>query len=83
MFKNTQELKDFILWARATGIKAFKVDSEGTQIEFSELAFVDRLEANLMPSPTGLKEETASSKVLVDTLEGGNDDEDLFWSTNT
>lgn len=83
MFKNTQELKDFILWSRSNGVKAFKIDETGTQIEFTELAFIDLSEANSMPSPTGLKEESTSSKTLVDTLEDANEDEDLFWSTNT
>lgn len=72
MFKTPEDLKEFITWARSLRIKSLHVGE--VRVEFSELAFVDSIEA------TELKE---SSKTLVDDSpeQSKEDEELLYWST--
>jgi len=80
MFKTTQELQDFILWAKGAKVKAFKIGD--TEVEFTELAFIDAI-SEIEPEAVLKTEEKNTSKTLVDTLteEDLNDDELLDWSS--
>lgn len=83
MFKTTQDLKEFILWAKDQRIEAVKVGD--VEVKFSTLAFLVPDEMNLdqetaKPAST---EERNTSKTLVDTLTNTDeeDEELLTWSS--
>lgn len=73
MFKTSEELKAFIIWAKSQGLKKAKVGD--IEFELSELSYVNEM--------TDKKEELDSSKLLVDTenLDQKEQDELLFWSS--
>jgi len=76
MFKTTQELQDFILWAKEAKIKSFKIGQ--TEVQFSDIAFLEDLQ---LPAPfKGTGEEKNTSKTLVDTAEAEDDEALLMWS---
>jgi len=79
MFKNSQELKDFILWCLQQRIKSVQVGE--TKVEFSDYAFIDILTAP--PANSGLgpqSEEKDTSKTLVDTMQmDAKEEEDLLF----
>lgn len=75
MFKDINELKEFLIWCRSQKVKKVMLET-GTSVEFSDLAFVEDLQ-------TDSKEMFLGSKsTLMDTLKPNQkeDDEDLFWS---
>jgi hypothetical protein len=78
MFKNPEDLLQFLLRCRNAKIKAIKVGD--IEVSFSELAFVDAVVAEEIGT-----EQRNTSKTLVDTLPAettaSEDDELLFWST--
>lgn len=82
MFKNSQELKDFILWCLQQRIKSVQVGE--TKVEFSDYAFLDlvtggqSLDGMAMPN-----EERNTSKTLVDTLQADTQEEEdlLYYSS--
>jgi len=81
VFKTTQELKDFILWAAEAKIKAFKVGN--MEVQFSDIAFIDAIQ-EITPD-SRQNEERNTSKTITDTLEISKEEEDdlLFWSSKT
>jgi hypothetical protein len=92
MTKDAKELKDFIEWAKSQRIKRIKVSKGTTEVEFSDLAFIDGLgvddlsnaySANASTSTPRVKEEASTSKTLTDTLQpnASEEDEDLYWSS--
>jgi len=79
MFKNTEELKDFIIWCKSTKVKSFNF--KDISIELSELAFVeDQIisEQAIQAQKTKLE----NTETLADTEEEDSEelDELLFWS---
>ena len=86
MFKNSDELKEFILWAKREKIQQFVVGD--TQIVFSTLALVDEPVPNLhmgqLAVPVGT-EEKDTTKTWADEKpeDPENEDELLFWSSQT
>lgn len=86
MFKTSQELMEFITWARKAGIKSFK--NETVQFEISEIviatdASVATPGLDLSTGPSlKVTEEKESSKTMVDVDETADTDyeKDLFWS---
>lgn len=74
---STEELKQFILWAKSVKLKRFK--NEECEFELSDLAYIDDL-----TQPTNKEMFLGSSKTLVDTEKPNQkeEEEDLFWSTN-
>jgi hypothetical protein len=75
MLKTTQELKDFILWAKEAKIQAFKYGQ--VEVQFSTFAFID---ATSEISPEAIpNEERDTSKTMVDTLSTEEEDEDLLF----
>jgi hypothetical protein len=85
VIKTTQELKDFVLWAKEAGIKSFKIAD--LEVCFSDLALNDATYLATEPEalPTRQTEERDTSKTIVDELINSNitDDEDLFWSSKS
>lgn len=86
MFKTTEDLQEFISWAKKQRIELLKVGD--IEVRFSTLAFVDEATGGLIPSDesasqTAKTEERNTSKTLVDTLENvaEDDDELLMWSS--
>lgn len=77
MFKNAQELKDFILWCQQAKIKAVKVDQ--IEVQFHDLAFLDNYEAI-----TEKELEAQANAEASEPIEAQKKDEDdlLFWSSN-
>ena len=76
MFKDLDELKSFLIWAKNEKISAVKVD--GMEVHFNSLAFMDDI--------TSLQEQAVEEDEKR-KLEGGkqetkniDDDEDLFYS---
>lgn len=81
MFETTQELKDFILWCHSVKIKTIKVGN--TEVQFSDLAFLDSLTDLGTDMPLKANEERDTSQTLVDAAPKPNEAEDedmLFWS---
>lgn len=74
MFKDIQNLLEFIENAKKANIKSFQIGD--IKVEFSDFAFVENI-ANVPKS-----EERSTSKTMVDTLSGEEDEELLFWSSN-
>lgn len=77
MFKNINDLKEFITWAKENKLKSVSIDD--IAFEISELSFVEQLE-QAKPSLTEVTGDT-----LVDTSEEmtpEEEDETLFWSSN-
>lgn len=50
MFKNKQELQDFILWAKAQKIRRMKVGD--IEVEISDYAFIEDLTTPISQVPT-------------------------------
>lgn len=74
MFKNVQEVKEFLLWAQKNNIKRVKLAE--VEAEFSTLVPIqDEKLVELVDSITG----TSSIEATQDNKE---DEELLFWSAN-
>lgn len=89
-FKDLEELKSFLLWAKSKQIEAVEVD--GISVRFSQLAFVPDLNP-FQAAQEQVDQEAAeltaqnykpSSKTWVEPSEdSAAEDEDLlFWSAN-
>lgn len=86
MFKSTQDLQEFISWAKQQRIELVKIGD--VEVRFSTLAFID-LETGALNQDSELAtkpaktEERNTSKTLVDTLENveEEDEELLTWSS--
>lgn len=76
MFKNIDELKDFIIWAKSEKVKAVKVGE--ISVELSDLA----LTADLLDieTPKDLAMPPASTKLPDGNTETPEDEQLLFWS---
>jgi hypothetical protein len=78
MFKNAQELKNFILWCKSEKVKAFKNDN--IQFEMSDLAFVEHLD-----EPGDILKEAnipaADTFAEMDPESGKEDDDLMYWSS--
>jgi hypothetical protein len=75
MFKDLDELKSFLMWAKEEKISAVKVD--GMEVHFNSLAFMDDI--------TSLQEQTVEEAEArkIDPVKDDKDideDEDLFYS---
>ena len=73
----TKQLKDLILWMKATKVKRFK--NADIEFELSDMAFIEELNMpNIKEMPLG------GGSDMLDTIKSNTpeeDDEDLFWST--
>lgn len=79
MFKTTTDLLEFIEEAKKAHIKSFKIGE--IEVQFSDIAFLESFQSQALDNPKQTEEKN-TSKTLVDTLPGGeSDDEMLFWST--
>lgn len=79
MFKTTDELKSFILWAKSTKVLQLKVGD--IEVIFAPHALQDANEPDLT-SPVATKtgtEEKNTSKLLVDDMQADIDDEELLF----
>jgi len=81
MFKDTQELKDFILWCRDQRIKS--VSTGQLTVEFSDYAFLDVVMPVAESAFDKLSEERDTSKTLVDSMQVDPKEEEdlLFYSS--
>ncbi len=77
MLNNLEDVKLFIEWCKAHKVKVFK--SEKIEFELSEISFVENLEINDSDVQTHLDESEHKAK----QQEQQEDDELLFWSSNT
>lgn len=74
MFKNLQEVKDFINWAKENKVKSFKIND--IAFELSELSFLpDSNQANI-----DLKEAIGDTLTDTEKVDNVEEDELLFWS---
>jgi len=80
MITSINELKDFLLWARAQKLKSIEV--AGIKAEFSELAHVESL-PNVLDetSPAGVDRPAASAKLADGNKEIPEEEQLLYWST--
>jgi len=78
MINNIDNLKEFILFAKANKLKRFKLAD--LEFEFSDINYIEELKAEVTapftPSNTGTLADTDNDKPITE-------DEDLFWSTST
>lgn len=73
MFDNSEELKEFVIWAKGQRVLRLKVGE--VEIEFSTLAFIDDVVASTaVPNPSTLPEANPEPVTRV------QDDPDLFHS---
>lgn len=77
MFKNTDEIKKFILWCKEHKVKCFKLGD--LEVELSEISFIPDEEL-MAPKPPAF----TNSATLTDTEEVSEKEEEelLYWSTN-
>jgi len=75
MFENIQSLLEFIENAKKANIKSFQIGD--IKVEFSDFAFIEKMNSDVSKS-----EERSTSKTMIDTLSGEEDEELLFWSSN-
>lgn len=79
LFETVAQVQAFVAWAKAIGLKRAKIGD--VELELSDLALLP------LASETGPKgtEERDTSKTLTDTLtpDAKQEDEDLFWSSNS
>ncbi len=80
MFKTSDELKDFIVWAKSERVQKLTVD--GVTVEFSPLAFIGEFE-ELTEAKTPTNENITVVGANVPDPAMGSDatDDDLFWSS--
>lgn len=78
MFKTSEEVQKFILWAKANKVKAF--NGHGIQFEISDIGFVEGLDLNQVTTTEEpiLDPQEAS---IIQENEQAKEDEDLFWSS--
>jgi hypothetical protein len=74
MFENEAQMRAFILWAKETKLKRFKLGE--IEVEFSDLAFIDPVTD--MPEVTDFEQKTLVDTEPVDQKE---ENELLFWSS--
>lgn len=76
MFKNEQELKAFIEWAKASKLKKFKI--ENIEVEFSDFAYIEQADISNLREATDFEQ-----KSLVDTepVDPKEENDLLFWSS--
>lgn len=82
MFTSPEQLKEFILWAKAHQILQLKVAD--VEVIFAPHSFVHASTPDLaIPTATSGKEEKDTGKVLVDDMQADVDDEEalLFHSS--
>lgn len=77
MFKNTDEIKTFILWCKENKVKSFKLGD--LSVELSEISFIPEEELTAPNAPA-----FTNSATLLDTENESNKDNEelLYWSTN-
>lgn len=77
LFKDTQALKDFIVWAKAEKIKRFKVDN--VEIEISDYGLIgDLLQSGLSESTTAPLSEVQKTPEQIQ-----KEEEDLLFHSST
>lgn len=75
------EIKDLVKFAKAEKVKKLQVGN--VNFELSDYAFIDGM-AEYQPTQSPQKEDSASTKTMVDTNLTEQDKEDadlLFWSS--
>jgi hypothetical protein len=80
MFKNTDELKEFIIWAKEQGLKSVKTDNISFEVSDYELVKKFTSQTTVLSEI----EKPAESRVDVIRQEAKQKDEDeelLFWSS--
>lgn len=78
------DIKDLIRFAKAEKVKKMQIGN--INFELSDYALIDELYTGSEPENTPQKEETFSSKNMVDTNVSEQNQEDdslLFWSSNS
>lgn len=79
MIKTTQELQDFVIWARQNGVAKIKL--KGVEVEFSIAAqnesIIKSLAANESKPESPALPNTAEARAQAE-----DDQETLFWSVN-
>jgi len=84
MFKNINDLKDFIVWCKKEKVRAITI--EDITVELSEVAMVeDIIEKPSVQIKSKPYVATADTSPFVDkeTVDPSEDEETLFWSSNT
>ena len=81
MISDLAQLKRLIKWAQTNKVKKLKIDN--VEFELSELSFVDSIEVPLDQLMSNMSEY--NTETLTDTLKDQKteDDQDLFWSSNS
>lgn len=77
MFDNSEDLKEFIIWARNNKLKHFK--NKDIEFELSELSFIE--EAN-SKQQDALKEAIGDTLVDTETSDPKEEEDLLFWSAD-
>ncbi len=76
MIQNLDEVKSFIIWCKQNKVKSFK--SETIEFELSDIGLVEGLS-----SVEQLQEHLDESEHENEQTQKQEDDELLFWSSNT
>jgi hypothetical protein len=76
MIQNLDEVKSFIIWCKQNKVKSFK--SETIEFELSDIGLVEGLS-----SVEQLQEHLDESEHENEQVQKQEDDELLFWSSNT
>jgi hypothetical protein len=76
MIQNLDEVKSFIIWCKQNKVKSFK--SETIEFELSDIGLVEGLS-----SVEQLQEHLDESEHENEQIQKQEDDELLFWSSNT
>jgi hypothetical protein len=76
MLDNLEDIKLFIQWCKNNKVKSFKIDN--VQFELSELGFVENIEDYAEKFQTELDDSK-----FEEAQQKQDDDELMFWSSNT
>ena len=76
MIQNLDEVKSFVIWCKQNKVKSFK--SETIEFELSDIGLVEGLS-----SVEQLQEHLDESEHENEQVQKQEDDELLFWSSNT
>lgn len=75
MFKNTEDLKDFIIWSKSQKIKRIKLDA--IEVEFSDIAHLENINV------PGMAEISAEDLLKQKLSDAEDNDENLLFASSS